>query len=131
MEYHDEHGVNVFDQWYAAQLDEARATFDYVLNEIAIMVNFSDQQLFLPMDRNEKGLWEVRFKVVFNGRLKRQFRAVGFWNYDWEDRREFILVTGCQKSGRSTIPPGAYGLALDLLEKFFLEGKDNLYEYPF
>lgn len=57
---------------------------------------------------------------------KRQIRPVGFWDYD---ERDFILVDGCEKAGRFTIPPGILDNASELLGRYFHEGTGTIHEH--
>jgi hypothetical protein len=72
-------------------------------------------------------LFTIRFEVIEGGK-KPQFRPVGFWKLN---SNELILVDGCEKSGRFTIPPGVYETAPQIQLEYYTEGKGMIYEHSF
>jgi hypothetical protein len=127
MDYIPEDGRNLIQEWYEAQDEAVQVAFDYALKEILGTEDLTDSKQFKPLKRQHVGLWEVVVEVGHSSG-KRQFRPVGFWNYDL---RDFILVNACQKSGRFTVPPGVFDSALDILEQYFHEGRGIINEHSF
>lgn len=75
--------------------------------------DWSDPDLddFKALTGSDEGLGEVRFEVIKQEgkrQVKRQIRCLGIWP---ADNKEFILLNGFEKSGRATIPAGAYSEA--------------------
>lgn len=125
MDYYTEGGINLIGRWYEAQADNIRAEFDFVIQEILGTGDLTLSKSFKPMVRQHKGLWEIVLEVR-EPRRKRQIRAVGFWDYD---ERDFILVDGCEKAGRFTIPPGIFDKASNMLGLYFHEGRGTVNEH--
>lgn len=108
MDYHPEGGGCPITQWYEAQDVEVRAAFDATLIVLADTEDWADEEL-LSFDvfvrkPEHLGLAQVKFYTIRNGK-KRNFRAVGLWR---QEQREFIFLGAFEKSGRTTIPPGAF-----------------------
>ena len=127
MDYYTEANVNVIYQWYASQDSSVQVGFDFVLQEVLGTNDLTDSKQFKPLKRQHLGLWEIVLEVREN-QQRRQLRPVGFWNYGQED---FILVSACEKSGRFTIPQGAFDYALDIVGQFFHEGRGAIREHDF
>ena len=124
MDYWDGE-VNLIEKWYEIQDDSVKAAFDVTLKEILGTRDLGTSTQLVRCVRQHLGLWEVRFEVI-QDRRKRHFRPVGFWNYGGE---EFVLVNGCEKSGRVTIPAGIFDNALDIHCQFFNEGRGTINEH--
>ena len=127
MDYHDGDGQNLINRWYESQDDKVKAHFHYVLNEVAVTRELDDSPSFNRLKYRHIGLFTIRFEVIGGGK-KRQFRPVGFWKLN---SNELILVDGCEKSGRFTIPPGVYETALQIQLEYYTEGKGMIYEHSF
>jgi hypothetical protein len=128
MDYYDEEsGTNLIEHWYEGQDDSVQAQFDFVLKEILGTHDLTDSKQFKPMRRQHLGLWEIVLEVREAGR-KRQIRPVGFWDYG---ERDFILVGACEKRGNFTLPERAFDSALDVLGRFFHEGRGTVHEHLF
>ena len=125
MDYHTPAGINLINEWYESQAEKIQAEFDFVIQEILGTVDLTDSELFKPMIRQHSGLWEIVLEV-HEARRKRQIRPIGFWDYG---ERDFILVDGCEKAGRFTIPPGVFDNASNLLGLFFHEGRGTVNEH--
>jgi hypothetical protein len=125
MDYRTDEGVNLVDRWYKGQDEMVRANFDFALQEILGTNDLSDSTIFKPMVRRHRGLWEVVLEVRNAGR-KRQIRPVGFWDYG---ERDFILVEGCEKAGRFTVPHGVFDNAATLMCQYFHEGRGTIHEH--
>jgi hypothetical protein len=113
--------------WRDAQIPAVSAAFEATVEILATMDEWEpDVPEFEILERNpaHAGLSWIRFEVVL-GRTKFQYRAVGRWR---KEAREFILLVGLQKSGRTTIPPNALNDAsryLRLLE----QRRGGIYEH--
>jgi len=99
--------------WYAGICVEAQAAFDATWDDLAKTENWDDPEEVpsfkaLTEKADHLGLGEVRFYIVTHQpgqkQKKRNFRAIGLWK---REAREFIFLTGFEKSGRVTIPPNA------------------------
>jgi hypothetical protein len=126
MDYHDPSGTNLIRRWYEGQDKRIQAVFRYAINEISATRDLSDTPSFVRLQRRHVGLFEIRFEIIEAGNKKRHFRPVGFWNLN---ANELILVDGCEKSGRVTIPPGVFDSALDIQWRYYHEGKGSIYEH--
>jgi len=117
MEYWTAEGICPMQQWYEAQEVPVRAKFDAVLLTLAGTPVWDDEPRdeFKVLTRIHVGLAEIRFKLV-DGRTTRRFRPLGIWPPVVPN--EFILLLGCEKSGRMVIPNGAYEHALDYKSDF-------------
>ncbi len=124
-DYYTKEGKNLIHDWYEIQDDPVKVAFDFVLKEILGTKDVTDSKQFKAMRRQHEGLWEIVLEVLHQGR-KRQFRPVGFWGHS---ERDFILVNGCEKSGRFTIPGGVFNSALDIRNRYFEQGEGEIYEH--
>jgi hypothetical protein len=116
FDYFDEGGVCSTRDWYAAQLPPVQAAFNAAVGELATLEDWEDEvPSFEILDRNpgHAGLSWIRFEATIESQ-KRQYRAVGRYR---RDAREFILLRGLQKSGRTTVPPNAMDDAVRLLRQ--------------
>jgi hypothetical protein len=125
MDYWAEGRWNLIEQWYETQDDSVKSAFDFVLKEILGTRDLTGSKQFKPMTRQHRGLWEIVLEVR-EPKRKRQIRPVGFWDYG---ERDFILVGGCEKAGRVTIPNGVFDTALDLQSIYFHEGRGTIHEH--
>lgn len=101
--------------WWAAQDEEVQAAFEILIKALS---ETEDWEALEPSRRKHKvltgkhaGMCELMFTV--NGKGK--FRPLGLWR---PEQRDFILLGGCKKRRSSTIPPGAFDHAFDLMLKF-------------
>jgi hypothetical protein len=85
-----------------------------------IRITLSPHLRFLQGIPNTPG----SLKVTINNR-KRQYRAIGIWR---KDQGDFILLTGFEKSGRSTNPPNAFEVATRLRNQFN-QGRGTIHEH--
>lgn len=107
---------NLIREWYAVQDPEVRAEFDATLLILGAISDWQDPGVeeFKALSKKHAGLGEIRFYVdtmAVGARRphRRRFRPVGIWP---PIDREFILLIGCEKSGRSYIPHDAFDTAL-------------------
>jgi len=130
LDYHTEDDTNPFNQWYVLQGEEVQAAFDATLPILGEIETWDDPNYpvsaFKALTRNPRhvGLSELIFEVTINNR-KRQYRAIGIWR---KDQWDFILLTGFEKSGRSTNPPNAFEVAIRLRNQFN-QGRGTLHEH--
>lgn len=117
MDYWLAEGICPIQQWYDAQVTVVRARFDAALLTLAGIQVWDDPEVeeFKVLSRFHKGLGEVRFSII-DGRTKRRFRPLGIWPPVIPN--EFILLAGCEKSGRIVIPHGAFEVALGYKSDF-------------
>ncbi len=120
MDYYTEKGDNLIRDWYESQDEEVRAEFDIVLSRLAGFKDWSDLKEFKILTRKHAGLCQIMFKT-----RNRNFRPVGFFSPNSND--EFVIVLGCEKSGRVSIPPRAFDNALKFKKKFE-KGKGSIHE---
>lgn len=117
FDYFPEGGGCPIRDWYNQQTVEVQAEFDATVADLAITDNWDDPQLmsFGLFSRNpaHAGLAQVKFRVI-QRRDKRNYRALGRWR---REAREFIFLTGFQKSGRTRIPENAIVEATRLLRE--------------
>jgi hypothetical protein len=126
MDYHDPQGTNLIREWYRLQDDETRASFRFTLGEIVGTRDLNDSPSFVPCEREHLGLFRIKFEIAKP--KKRQFRVAVFRCLN---SNQIILVDGCQKSGRFTIPPKVFDKALDLEFGYYVDGKGTIYEHNF
>lgn len=117
-------------EWYAVQDGAVKAAFDMTLRLLSNQREWKGRREFKVLDGPHSGLSELRFNLdVYNPTTRRQskrrFRPVGLWR---PEVREFILFLGCEKSGRMSIPPNAFDLALKYLAEFNA-GKGTIHEH--
>ena len=117
FDYITSDGDNLLQLWYEAQDPEVQAQFDATLFILKGTEDWEsdDVEEFKPLINKHQGLGEVRFYVeAFAPGAKRphrrRFRPVGIW--PTLQRREFVLLLGCEKSGRTYKPHDAFGSAL-------------------
>ncbi len=126
MDYHDQGGVNLIKEWYRKQGPELQAAFTFAVQEIAVTEDLSTLSSFIRLTNRHIGLFEIRIQTIEARSKKRQFRPVGFWSLN---PNELILVDGCEKSGRVTIPVGVFDAALDIQLEYYRDGKGTIYEH--
>jgi hypothetical protein len=117
FDYVTEDNVNLMEEWYKVQDPEVRARFDATLFILGATEDWDDENVeeFKALTKAHAGLGEVRFFVdaLTPGAKrphKRRFRPVGIWPPIIS--REFIMILGCEKSGRTFKPHDAFGLAV-------------------
>ena len=98
-------GKNLIQQWYSEQDEAVQAVFDETLLTLRAVDDWADPDVkeFKELTREHRGLGEIRFDIPAvdpntKNPFKRGFRPVGIWR---PDRREFIFLLGCEKSGRT------------------------------
>jgi hypothetical protein len=116
--YITEHGDNLIADWYDAQDPEVQAQFDATLFLLGATEDWGDEKVmeFKPLTGKHVGLGEIRFHVIAlapgaKRPHRRRFRPVGIWPPRVD--HEFVLILGCEKSGRTFIPHNAFDLALN------------------
>lgn len=132
FDYITEDDHNLMEEWYALQDPEVQAQFDATLFILGATEDWEDEKVleFKPLTAEHSGLGEVRFHVMALAPQakrphRRRFRPAGVWPP--ATHHEFVLILGCEKSGRSFVPHDAFGLALrhkSLLE----QGKGSIRE---
>ena len=117
FDYITEDGQNLVEDWYIVQDPAVQAQFDATLLILSAVDDWEDEDVeeFKPLTHKHIGLGEVRFYLdAFAPGAKkphrRRFRPVGIWPPAVD--REFVLILGCEKSGRTFIPHDAFGVAL-------------------
>jgi hypothetical protein len=117
FEYITEDDSPLLADWYQSQDPEVQAQFDATLLILSATEDWEGEDLeeFKALTETHIGLGEVRFHIVAlspgtKRPHKRRFRPVGIW--PTAVNREFVLILGCEKSGRTSIPHDAFGLAL-------------------
>jgi hypothetical protein len=132
FDYVTDENENLLQDWYVAQDPEVQAQFDATLLILGATEDWEakDVEEFKPLINKHKGLGEVRFHIsalALGAKRphRRRFRPVGIWPA--AQAREFVLILGCEKSGKTFIPHDAFGVALQ--HKARLEaGKGKTYE---
>jgi hypothetical protein len=127
LDYRTKEGLTLIVDWYNGQDIEVQVAFDVVLSILAGTRNWDDPDLYEFKEfKTGKyvGLSEVKFSVDQGGK-KRIFRPIGIWR---PDSQEFILILGCEKSGRIKIPSDAFDLALRYKAEFE-DGKGSVHEH--
>ena len=100
-------GENLIATWYEAQDPAVQAAFDATLLTLGDTPDWSDEEVkeFKVLTQEHVGLGEIRFNIEWKeeGRrpYKRRFRPLGIWPPTGKD---FIILLGCEKSGRTEIP---------------------------
>ena len=121
MHYRTEEGKTLIVDWYREQDPTLQAVFDTALNDLASTEDWSELEWFKALTGRHTGLHEIKIDIsgeqVIVGKKPPvvHYRPVGFLR---EAQREFVLILGCTKSGRSSIPPNAFELALELKAEF-------------
>lgn len=120
LDYVSDEPMNHVQAWIDAQDEKVMAELQSAIDTLGAIENWDDPDLEEFSVFTEKpqhlGLAQLRFFVVQKqegtGRqIKRNFRVIGLWR---QEQREFVFLTGFEKSGRITIPANAFKLALDL-----------------
>jgi hypothetical protein len=107
--------VNVTRKWYAAQEPQVMAAFEATITTLEGSEDWTEMQGFKYFETGPfAGLSELRFHVwerhPGTKRLaKRRFRIPGIWR---SEEKLFILLGGCEKSGRIKIPQDAFEQAM-------------------
>ncbi len=132
MDYCTDDGHNLIQEWYDQQDVALQAAFDQTLLILRAVDDWTDPGMreFKKLTKRHQGLAEIRFKIpVINPETRkpfeRRFRPAGIWR---PEKRDFILLLGCEKVGRTNIPHDAFGLALNYKAQFE-EGKGRIYEH--
>jgi hypothetical protein len=132
MDYCTDDGRNLIQEWYAAQDDAVKVAFDATLFTLAATEDWeaASVQEFKVLTERHAGLGEIRFDVEakepgWKKPRKRRFRPVGIWH---PGEREFILLLGCEKSGRIYTPLNAFDLALEYKAQFE-QGRGTIREH--
>ncbi len=119
---------NPMREWYDSQDAAVRAQLNATLITLAGIEDWTDRDVkefkFFE-DGDFAGLGELRFYIIQNGK-KRRFRIPGIWR---RERHEFILLVGCEKSGRIKIPPNAFEVAMSLKLAWEQDGRGSLHEH--
>src|SRR5271157_4273762 len=116
LDYYTEDDADPFNQWYALQGEQVQAGFDATISILGEIETWDDPNYpvsaFKVLTRNPQhaGLSELIFEATIGNR-KRQYRVIGIWR---REQRDFIMLTGFEKSGRSTNPPNAFEVAVKL-----------------
>jgi hypothetical protein len=133
LDYITEDDENLIADWYKVQDDEVRAEFDATLLILGALDDWTGSytEEFKPLTDKHMGLGEIRFSVdaLAPGAKrphKRRFRPVGIWPPVGD--HEFILILGCEKSGRTFMPHGAFDTALRY-KVLFDQGKGTTREH--
>ena len=133
MNYVTADGENLIRTWYERQEDVVRAQFDATLAILRATEDWEAQNVeeFKPLTKAHVGLGEIRFDIEARALgakrpHKRRFRPVGIWPSVKD--REFILILGCEKYGRTFIPHAAFDIAMDLKAKLEA-GKGTICEH--
>ena len=117
LDYVTEDDHNLMQEWYVVQDPEVQAQFDATLLILGAVEDWEDEDVeeSKPLTCEHQGLGEVRFHVeaLAPGAKRphrRRFRPVGIWPPVVS--HEFVLILGCEKSGKTFMPHDAFGLAL-------------------
>ena len=132
MDYRTDGGHNLIQQWYNRQDVAVQAAFDQTLLTLRAVDDWTDPDVreFKELTGRHRGLAEIRFDIPAihpetRKPFKRRFRPAGIWR---PEKRDFILLLGCEKRGRTYIPHDAFGLALSYKAQFE-EGKGTICEH--
>ena len=98
---------NLIREWYALQDDQVRAAFDGTLDLLEAMPDWTDTDIVKVLEKH-LGLTEIVIDIK-KKRPFRHIRPVGIWH---PQERLFILLGGCEKSGRIYIPANTFDEAL-------------------
>jgi hypothetical protein len=127
FDYINEDGENLIDDWYKAQDDDSiRVQFDATAFLLSATEDWTHRRVkaFKVLTGRHVGLCELRFTVE-TARVKRRFRPLGIWR---KDSRDFVLLGGCEKSGRILFPSNAFELAVHYKTEFE-EGRGRIREH--
>jgi Phage derived protein Gp49-like (DUF891) len=94
----------MIEDWYQRLPTDARADFDWVIQELAGTENWRDSGRSKPLHGKQHGFVEIIFKTH-----NVQYRPVGRYG---PQQREFSLLVGCSKKQRNYTPPDALDLAV-------------------
>src|SRR5436309_996736 len=102
--------VPPFTTWYDSQDIEVRSKILAALLVLSGIEDWNDSDVeeFKALTGRDEGLGEVRTEVIRQEgkkQIRRQIRCLGIWP---ADGKEFVLLNGLVKSGRSPNPPNAY-----------------------
>jgi hypothetical protein len=130
---------NLIDEWYRSEEEKLQAAFDIALNELSRTKEWSELKWFKVLTRRHLGLCEIIIDIpgtpIAPGRKPpvTHYRPLGFILREPEEfiTGEFVLLLGCKKSGRSSEPPNAFDLALELKRKFQEEGRGRIHAHFF
>lgn len=96
--------------WYGSLGVGERAEFDVLIDTLAETEDWDERKpkyrKYKELEKRHAGLCELILKVG-----KKNLRPIGVLR---RDRREFILLNGCEKHTFWTVPPGAFDTALRL-----------------
>lgn len=115
LDYVDPFGRNYVEEWYQSQDAEVRAEFDATLLILRGTEDWKGKRVkeFKELHRLHPGLSEIKFEVEAkhpDGRkYQRHFRPAGIWR---PQHRDFIILLGCEKSGRIYTPLNAFDTAM-------------------
>lgn len=121
--------VNVTGKWYEAQEPKVRATFDATIRTLEGSDDWSQMEEFKYFDIGPyAGLGELRFHILERSKVtkrfvKRRFRIPGIWK---PQEKIFILLGGCEKSGRIKIPQDAFEQAMKMKNDFEIYGRGKI-----
>ena len=104
---------NLILKWYQLQDKAVQAQFSATLITLEGIEDWIDRDVreFKFFETGDfAGLGELRFYIIQH-RKKRRFRIPGIW---LPDVHQFILLGGCEKSGRIKIPPNAFEVAMSM-----------------
>mgnify|MGYP000863774547 CR=1 FL=1 len=130
-----ESGENLIAAWYEAQDPDVQAQFDATLLFLRATHDWEYPRIdeFKALTGRNQGLGELRFDVRVNRHgsrnpVKRRFRPVGIWPP--VSPNSFILILGCEKSGRGTyVPHCAFDIAMR--HKADFENREGaIHEHP-
>lgn len=128
LEYQTDEGEHHFRDWYGAQAPVVVATLEATLVTLGATEDWDDPELrsFKVFTRKPEhlGLAQIQFEVI-EGKKKHQFRVLGLLR---QEQKEFVVLMGFEKNGRSPNPPNAYDLALDLRMQIE-DGRGLIYDY--
>src|SRR5436305_8517936 len=127
----DEPPRNLIREWYSKQDKRVQAAFDATLNTLEGTKDWADPEVpeFKFFETGEfAGLSELRFHILevskeTKRQIRRRFRIPGIW---YPVAHEFILLLGCEKSGRIKIPQNAFELAMELKLAWEQEGRGSI-----
>lgn len=119
MDLWSEDQTNLIVEWREQQTEEVQAALEFTVKTLSVSQDWSGLAEVKELKGQHVGLWELRFKVD-----KRNFRVAGFRRND-----QFILILGCRKNGRSTVPPRAFDLALKMKQRFEKQGRGAIYDH--
>ncbi len=120
--------VNVTGEWYKAQEPIVRAAFDATIRTLEGSEDWSEMEEFKYFDTGPfAGLGELRFNLeptkANKLSTKRHFRIPGIWK---PEEKIFILLGGCEKSGRIKIPQDTFEQAMKMKNDFELYGRGKI-----